>query len=53
MDIHTDAHVAAVITVLGVLFAATARGYAELLDWARSHGRLHRAGVLHILARLA
>ncbi|MGW0590957.1 hypothetical protein [Streptosporangium sp. NPDC002607] len=24
--------------------------HAELLDWARSHGRLHRAGVLHILA---
>ncbi|OUC95137.1 IS110 family transposase [Streptosporangium minutum] len=50
VDTHTGAHVAAVITVLGVLlgtraFAATARGYAELLDWSRSHGRLHRAGV--------
>ncbi|WP_433367897.1 hypothetical protein [Streptosporangium sp. CA-115845] len=27
--------------------------HAELLDWARSHGRLYRAGVLHILAWLA
>ncbi len=26
-------------------FPATAAGYAALLDWARSHGRLRRAGV--------
>ncbi|MDP9868828.1 IS110 family transposase [Streptosporangium brasiliense] len=50
VDTHTEAHVAAVLTVQGVLvgtrpFAATACGYAELLAWARSHGRLHRAGV--------
>lgn len=37
-------HVAAVITSLGVL-VATAAGYAALLDWAVSHGRLRRAGV--------
>ncbi|MCA2229573.1 hypothetical protein [Nonomuraea aurantiaca] len=42
-------HVAAVITVMGVLigtqaFPATADGYAALLDWARGHGRLRRAG---------
>ncbi|WP_432868633.1 IS110 family transposase [Microbispora rosea] len=50
VDTHADAHVAAVITVLGVLlgtrsFPATAAGYAALLDWARGHGRLQRAGV--------
>jgi transposase len=50
VDTHADVHVAAVITVLGVLlgtrsFPATAAGYTALLDWARSHGRLHRAGV--------
>jgi hypothetical protein len=43
-------HVAAVITVMGVLlgtqaFPATADGYAALLDWARGHGRLRRAGI--------
>nr|WP_244320604.1 IS110 family transposase [Streptomyces melanosporofaciens] len=43
-------HVAAVITVLGVLlahqeFPATAIGYRHLLSWARSFGVLHRAGV--------
>jgi len=50
VDTHADAHVAAVITVMGVLlgtrsFPATAAGYAALLDWARGHGRLRRAGV--------
>lgn len=49
VDTHADIHVAAVITVLGVLlgtraFPATAAGYAALLAWARSHGRLCRAG---------
>ncbi|MEV4365295.1 transposase, partial [Nonomuraea sp. NPDC049625] len=50
VDTHNDVHVAAVITVMGVLlstqaFPATADGYAALLDWARGHGRLRRAGV--------
>ncbi|MFG2250940.1 IS110 family transposase [Spirillospora sp. NPDC048823] len=50
VDTHADVHVAAVITVLGMLlgtraFPATAAGYSELLDWARGHGRLRRAGV--------
>lgn len=50
VDTHADAHVAAVITVLGALvetrsFPATAAGYTALLDWARSHGWLLRAGV--------
>jgi transposase len=50
VDTHADAHVAAVITVLGVLldtrsFPATAAGYVALLDWAGSHGQLRRAGV--------
>ncbi|MFE9328969.1 IS110 family transposase [Nocardia sp. NPDC052278] len=50
VDTHADAHVAAVITVLGVLlgtqaFPATAAGYDALLQWARQHGRLRRAGV--------
>lgn len=50
VDTHADVHVAAVITVLGALldtraFPATAAGYAALLDWARGHGRLRRAGV--------
>jgi transposase len=50
VDTHADAHVAAVITVMGVLlgtrsFPATAAGYRALLEWARGHGRLRRAGV--------
>src|SRR5690606_29402885 len=50
VDTHNDVHVAAVITVLGVLmatqaFPTTAAGYAALLDWARSHATLRRAGV--------
>ena len=50
VDTHADMHVAAVITTLGALlgtrsFPATAAGYAALLDWAVSHGRLRRAGV--------
>ncbi|WP_196470141.1 transposase [Planomonospora sp. ID91781] len=49
VDTHTEVHVAAVLTIQGALaatraFPATARGYAELLAWARGHGRLHRAG---------
>ncbi|MEV1244368.1 transposase, partial [Nonomuraea sp. NPDC049750] len=50
VDTHAEMHVAAVITVMGVLigtqaFPATADGYAALLDWARGHGQLRRAGV--------
>lgn len=50
VDTHNDVHVAAVITTLGVLagtqpFPTTAAGYTALLDWARSHGTLRRAGV--------
>jgi transposase len=50
VDTHNDVHVAAVITVLGVLlgtqaFPTTAAGYVALLGWARSHGTLRRAGV--------
>lgn len=50
VDTHNDAHVAAVITVLGALvdtkaFPTTAAGYTAMVDWARGHGRLRRAGV--------
>ncbi|GAA4386375.1 IS110 family transposase [Ornithinibacter aureus] len=50
VDTHKDAHVAAVLTTLGVLlatstFPTTAAGYRELLAWARGFGPLHRAGV--------
>ncbi|GAA3826082.1 IS110 family transposase [Sphaerisporangium flaviroseum] len=50
VDTHADAHVAAVITVMGVLlgtkaFPTTAAGYVALLAWAREHGQLWRAGV--------
>jgi transposase len=50
VDTHKDAHVAAVITILGVLvatatFPTTTVGYRELLAWARSFGLVHRAGV--------
>jgi transposase len=50
VDTHKDVHVAAVITVLGVLlgsaeFATTSAGYRRLLAWARGFGGLHRAGV--------
>src|SRR4051794_16577559 len=50
VDTHRDTHVAAVITILGVLvatatFPTTAAGYRELLGWARSFGVLCRAGV--------
>lgn len=50
VDTHKDVHAAAVITVLGAAldgrsFPATADGYRQLLDWARSFGVLRRAGV--------
>jgi transposase len=50
VDTHKDAHVAAVLTAMGVLlatssFPATAAGYRQLLTWARGSGPVHRAGV--------
>ena len=50
VDTHKDQHVAVVINGLGVrldeLFIdATNQGYAELLAWARTLGRLHTFGV--------
>jgi len=50
VDTHKDVHVAAVVTVLGVLlahqeFPVTAAGYRQLVAWARSFGALRRAGV--------
>jgi transposase len=50
VDTHKDLHVAAVLTALGVLlatssFPTTAKGYRELLAWARGFGAVNRAGV--------
>jgi transposase len=50
VDTHKDFHVAAVVSVVGVLlaskaFPATAAGYRALLRWARSFGAVRRAGV--------
>jgi transposase len=50
VDTHKDAHVAAVVSTTGKLidshsFPTTADGYQQLLDWARSHGAVDRAGV--------
>ncbi|MFE2993148.1 IS110 family transposase [Streptomyces sp. NPDC059262] len=50
VDTHKDAHVAAVATATGALldtrsFPTTGDGYQQLLAWARSFGRLRRAGV--------
>ena len=50
VDTHKDAHVAAVLTALGALlatssFPTTAKGYRQLLAWARGFGTVHRAGV--------
>jgi transposase len=50
VDTHKDTHVAAVITLVGVLvacraFPATAAGYRRLLAWASSLGAVQRAGV--------
>jgi hypothetical protein len=45
VDTHKDVHVAAVISVLGVLlgtasFPTTAAGYRQLLTWVRGFGTL-------------
>ncbi|MGV9566218.1 IS110 family transposase [Streptomyces sp. NPDC003480] len=50
VDTHKDSHVAAVTTIAGVIldtrsFPTTREGYWQLLSWARSFGRLQRAGV--------
>ncbi|MER8162798.1 IS110 family transposase [Streptomyces sp. NPDC094472] len=50
VDTHKDAHVAAVVSTTGKLigsrsFPATADGYQQLLDWARSSGMVSHAGV--------
>ncbi|MEW2581017.1 IS110 family transposase [Streptomyces syringium] len=50
VDTHKDAHVAAVVSTTGKLidsqsFPTTADGYQQLLDSARSHGAVDRAGV--------
>ena len=50
VDTHKDQHVAAVLTVTGLVvahaaFPATASGYRRLATWACSFGLVHRAGV--------
>ncbi|MFD0305074.1 IS110 family transposase [Streptomyces sp. NPDC127119] len=50
VDTHRDFHVAALITMNGSLiarkrFAASALGYKQLCDWARTFGDLRKAGV--------
>ncbi|MFF4031747.1 transposase [Streptomyces sviceus] len=50
VDTHRDAHVAAVLSVMGTVlgtgeFPATAAGYRDLLKWARQLGIVRRAGV--------
>lgn len=50
VDTHLDLHVGAVIDSTGKLLgtlatATTARGYLQLIEWARTLGCLRRAGV--------
>ena len=50
VDTHSQTHHAAVQLMNGAQvadaeFPATSQGYAELLDWMRSFGRLHAVGV--------
>ena len=50
VDTHKDVHVAAVISVLGVLlgthsFPTTGSGYQQMLCWATEFGTVRRAGV--------
>ena len=50
VDTHKDVHVAAVISMLGVLlgsrsFPTTGTGYRQLLRWATGFGTVRRAGV--------
>ncbi|MBM0258497.1 IS110 family transposase [Micromonospora sp. 4G55] len=50
VDTHKDVHVAAVVSIHGVLlgshsFPTTAEGYRTMLDWAAALGRVRQAGV--------
>lgn len=51
VDTHQDTHHAALVDAFDSRpiddreFPATMAGYLDLLDWARSHGRLEKAGV--------
>ncbi|GAA4966256.1 transposase [Nonomuraea thailandensis] len=50
VDSHADTHHAAVVLMNGRRvadreFPATGAGYADLLEWMRSFGRLHAVGV--------
>lgn len=50
VDTHKDVHVVVALTHLGTVlgsqgFPTTARGYSELLAWARSFGVVRRVGV--------
>lgn len=50
VDTHKDTNVVVALSITGVVlgdatFATTTTGYRHLLAWARSHGRLTRAGV--------
>ncbi|WP_329184943.1 IS110 family transposase [Actinacidiphila glaucinigra] len=50
VDTHRDAHVAAVLSVMGTVlatdeFPAAAAGYRDLLKWAKKSGTVGRAGV--------
>ena len=50
VDTHKDAHVAVAMSAAGAVlgdkrFPTTAAGYRHLLNWAREHGDLRRAGV--------
>lgn len=50
VDTHKDEHVAAVLSALGALlatssFPTTAKGYRQMLTWARGFGTVDRAGV--------
>src|SRR3954453_19691573 len=50
VDTHKDVHVAAVVAMAGAAlgdqhFPASPVGYQQMVTWARSYGRLRRAGV--------
>lgn len=50
VDTHKDTHTAAALDANGRIlgtrtFAATGTGYADLMDWLRSHGEVDRVGI--------
>lgn len=50
VDTHKDVHVAAVLTITGMLlathsFATTSAGYRALLEWAHRFGQVNAAGI--------